>query len=166
MGRWPRMLLQVQGGQLPSFAAPATLREHDVVTSTAGYSGTPLHRKLGVKPGSRVLLSAAPPGFALDHVPSEAAVHTRAAGSPYDVILAFCPDRNRLDRRFGPLAARLSTAGALWVAWPKRASGVATDLDENVVREVGLGEGLVDVKVIAIDETWSGLKFVRRLRDR
>ena len=86
--------------------------------------------------------------------------------SPYDVIVAFCPDRRRLERRFAPLATRLATAGALWVAWPKRASGVATDLDENVVREVGLGEGLVDVKVIAIDETWSGLKFVRRLRDR
>ena len=72
----------------------------------------------------------------------------------------------RLDRRFAPLAERLTTAGALWVAWPKRASGVATDLDDNVVRDVGLGEGLVDVKVIAIDETWSGLKFVRRVRNR
>jgi hypothetical protein len=144
----------------------ATLGDDVLVTSTAGYSGTPLHRKLGVKPGCRVLLSAAPPGFALDEVPPEAAVHIRAAGSAYDVIVAFCPDRARLDRRFGALAGRLATAGALWVAWPKRASGVATDLDENVVRAVGLGEGLVDVKVIAIDETWSGLKFVRRLRDR
>lgn len=134
--------------------------------TTAGYSSTPLHRKLGVKPGSRVLLSAAPPGFALDHTPSDAVVHTRAAGSPYDVIVAFCPDRARLDRRFAPLSGRLTTAGALWVAWPKRASGVDTDLDENVVRDVGLAEGLVDVKVIAIDDTWSGLKFVRRLRDR
>src|SRR3954468_22918136 len=133
MGRWPRVLLQVQGGLLPSFDVLARLREHVVVTSTAGYSGTPLHRKLGVKPGSRVVLSAAPPGFALDHVPADAAVHTRAAGSPYDVIVAFCPDRARLERRFGPLAERLTTAGALWVAWPKRASGVATDLDENVV---------------------------------
>ena len=136
------------------------------MTSTAGYSGTPLHRKLGVKPGSRVLLSAPPPGFALDEVPPDAVVHTRAAGSAYDVIVAFCPDRARLERRFGPLAERLTTAGALWVAWPKRASGVVSDLDENVVREAGLGEGLVDVKVIAVDETWSGLKFVRRLRDR
>jgi hypothetical protein len=133
--------------------------------TTAGYSGTPLHRKLGVKPGSRVLLSAAPPGFALDHTPPEAVVHTRAAGS-YDVIVAFCPDKARLDRRFAPLSERLTTAGALWVAWPKRASGVATDLDENVVRDVGLSVGLVDVKVVAVDETWSGLKFVRRLRDR
>jgi hypothetical protein len=134
--------------------------------TTAGYSGTPLHRKLGVKPGSRVLLAAAPPGFELDETPPDAVVHTRAAGSSYDVIVAFCPDRARLERRFTNLAGRLTTAGALWVAWPKRASGVRSDLDENVVREVGLGEGLVDVKVIAIDETWSGLKFVRRLRDR
>jgi hypothetical protein len=134
--------------------------------TTSGYSGTPLHKKLGVKPGSRVLLSAAPPGFALDATPAEAVVHTRAAGASYDVIVAFSPDLDRLRRRFAPLAGRLTAAGALWVAWPKRASGVATDLDENVVRDVGLGEGLVDVKVIAIDDTWSGLKFVRRLRDR
>jgi hypothetical protein len=136
------------------------------MTSPAGYSATPLHRKLGVKPGSRVLLSAAPPGFALDQVPGDATVHTRASGSSYDVIVAFCPDRARLARRFAALAERLTTAGALWVAWPKRSSGVATDLDDDVVREAGLGEGLVDVKVIAIDETWSGLKFVRRVRDR
>ncbi|HET7529469.1 MAG TPA: DUF3052 domain-containing protein [Mycobacteriales bacterium] len=134
--------------------------------TTAGYSGTPLHRKLGVKPDSRVLISAAPPGFALDRTPSGAVVHTRAAGTSYDVVVAFCPDEARLRRRFEPLAGRLAAAGALWVAWPKRASGVATDLDENVVRGVGLGAGLVDVKVIAIDENWSGLKFVRRLRDR
>src|SRR4029078_13516735 len=91
----------------------------NVFVTTACYSVRPLHRKLGVKPGSRVLLSAAPPGFALDHLPPEVLLHTRAAGSSYDVIVAFCPDRKRLDRRFGPLAARLTTAGALWVAWPK-----------------------------------------------
>jgi hypothetical protein len=136
------------------------------MTRPAGYSGTPLHRKLGVKPGSRVLLAAAPPEFALDAIPPEAVVHTRAAGSSYDVVLVFCPDRKRLEQRFEKLAERTTTAGALWVAWPKRASGVGTDLDENVVRDVGLSVGLVDVKVIAIDDTWSGLKFVRRLRDR
>ena len=132
----------------------------------AGYSGTPLHRKLGVKPDSRVLVSAAPPDFVIDGVPRSATMHTRATASSYDVVLAFCPDVRRLQRRFAALAPRLSTAGALWIAWPKKASGVSTDLDENVVRDLGLESGLVDVKVIAIDQTWSGLKFVRRLRDR
>lgn len=134
--------------------------------TTVGYSGTPLHRKLGIKPDSRVLLVAAPPGFAIDDLPSGATVHTRASASAYDVVVAFCPDGRRLDSRVGALPDRVTTAGALWVAWPKRASGVTTDLDENVVRDAGLGVGLVDVKVIAVDETWSALKFVRRLRDR
>jgi len=132
----------------------------------AGYSGTPLHRKLGIKPDSRVLVSAAPVGFELDAVPPGAVVHTRAAGSSYDVIVAFTPDRKRLDQRFGALAQRITTAGALWIAWPKKASDVPSDLTDNVVRQVGLNSGLVDVKIAAIDMTWSGMKFVRRLRDR
>jgi hypothetical protein len=136
------------------------------VTTDAGYSGTPLHRKLGLKPESRALIAAGPVGFALDLVPPGAVVHTRAASSSYDVILAFCPDRRRLQQRFASMAPRLTTAGALWIAWPKKTSGVTTDIDENVVRDTGLDQGLVDVKVIAIDATWSGLKFVRRLRDR
>ena len=136
------------------------------MTTAAGYSGTPLHRKLGIKLDNKVLISAAPVGFELDTAPPGAVVHTRAAGASYDVVLAFCPDRRRLEQRFASLAPRITTAGALWIAWPKKASGVATDLDENVVRDVGLEAGLVDVKVIAIDDTWSGLKFVRRLRDR
>jgi hypothetical protein len=134
--------------------------------TTAGYSGTPLHRKLGIKPESRVLLAAAPPGFELDAVPAGAVVHSRAAGASYDVVVAFCPDQARMRTRVASLVPRLTTAGALWVAWPKRASGVATDLDENVVRDAGLAAGLVDVKVIAVDTVWSALKFVRRLRDR
>jgi hypothetical protein len=132
----------------------------------AGYSGTPLHRKLGVKPGSRALVVAAPPGFALDAVPSGAVVHSRATGTSYDVVLAFCPDRSRLTRRLAGLSPRVVTAGALWLAWPKKASGVATDLDETIVRDAGLATGFVDVKVIAVDAVWSALKFVRRLRDR
>jgi hypothetical protein len=134
--------------------------------TTAGYSGTPLHRKLGIKPESRVLLAAAPPGFELDHVPAGAVVHTRAAGSAYDVVIAFCPDQARLRSRVASLAPRITTAGALWLAWPKRASSVPSDLDENVVRDAGIGAGLVDVKVVAVDATWSALKFVRRVRDR
>lgn len=133
---------------------------------TAGYSGTPLPRKLGLRADTRCLLVDAPARFDLQPPPG-AVVHRRASGSdPYDVIVAFTPDRATLRKRFAPLVERLATAGALWVAWPKRASKIATDLDENVVREHGLGVGLVDVKVIAVDATWSGLKFVRRLRDR
>lgn len=132
----------------------------------AGYSGTPLPRKLGIRPGARVLLDRPPPGFALGALADTVTVHRRASRQPYDVIVAFCPDLARLTRRFTPLANRLSTAGALWVGWPKRASGVATDLTDHIVREVGLAAGLVDVKVCAINEVWSGLKFVVRLRDR
>ncbi len=132
---------------------------------SVGYSGKPLAVKLGVKPESRVLLVAAPDGFELDPPPG-AVVHTRPGRDPYDVVLAFCPDLAALRRRFAPLSARLTSAGALWISWPKRSGGLPTDLDENVVRDHGLAEGLVDVKVAAVDATWSGLKFVRRVRDR
>jgi hypothetical protein len=131
----------------------------------AGYSGTPLPRKLGIKPGHRVLIVGAPARLSLDVEP-DVEVHRRTGRAPYDVALAFCADRASVVRRFADLAHRLTTAGALWVAWPKKASGVHTDVDENAVREVGLDAGLVDVKVCAIDDTWSGLKFVRRLSDR
>jgi hypothetical protein len=133
---------------------------------TAGYSGTPLPRKLGIKPGSMVLLDRAPAGFVLEPLPDGSAVHHRARNGDYDVILAFCPDSARVRRRFEPLTARLETAGGLWIAWPKRSSGVPTDLDENHVRDIGLAAGMVDNKVCAIDETWSALRFVRRLADR
>jgi len=134
--------------------------------TTAGYSGTPLPRKLGIKPGSRVLLAGAPDGFALGELPADAVLHRRAGPQPYDVVLAFCPDLATLRARFGPMMRRLTPAGALWIAWPKKASGVPTDLTENVVRDYGLAEGPVDVKVAAIDPVWAGLKFVVRLRDR
>jgi hypothetical protein len=133
--------------------------------ATAGYSGTPLPRKLGIKEGHRVLLVGAPSDFDLGSLPG-VDVHRRAGRAPYDVIVAFTPDRRTLDRRFSALAGRLVTNGGLWIAWPKRSSGVPTDLDDNVVRAVGLATGLVDNKVCAIDETWSGQRFVVRLRDR
>ncbi|MDQ6874512.1 MAG: DUF3052 domain-containing protein [Actinomycetota bacterium] len=132
----------------------------------AGYSGTPLPRKLGIEPASRVLLDGPPPGFALCGLAPTVTVHQRVGRQPYDVIVVFCPDLARLTRRFGPLTRRLTAAGALWVGWPKRSGGMATDLTENIVREFGLAAGLVDVKVCAMDEVWSGLKFVVRLRDR
>ena len=131
----------------------------------AGYSGTPLPRKLGIREGSRVLLVGAPAGFtdALGDLPG--GVELAAAGE-LDVVVLFAPDAAALRAQFGGLVTGLASAGGLWVAWPKRSSGVATDLDENVVRAVGLASGLVDNKVCAIDATWSGLRFVRRLRDR
>jgi len=136
------------------------------VTNEAGYSGTPLARKLGIKPTTRVLLVAAPPEFDIADVPPDAVVHRRSGSASYDVILAFCPDFDRLRSRLSTYTPKLTTAGALWLAWPKRSSGVQTDIDENVVRDEGLRAGLVDVKVAAIDPTWGSLKFVRRLRDR
>jgi hypothetical protein len=132
----------------------------------AGYSGTPLPRKLGIGEGSRVLLVNAPPTLVLAPLPGGAIVHRRRTGDPYDIVLLFVTERRALEARFVQLSSRIVANGAVWVCWPKRASGVVTDLTENIVREHGLLVGLVDVKVAAIDATWSGLKFVRRLADR
>jgi hypothetical protein len=131
----------------------------------AGYSGTPLHRKLGIAPGNSVLLDGAPHEFTLD-LPDGVHLSRRTGCGPYDVILCFCPDLARLRRRWVALHPLTGPAGALWIAWPKRASGIPTDLDENVVREHALAHGRVDVKVCAVDETWSGLKHVIRTADR
>ena len=141
----------------------------------AGYSGTPLVTKLGVRAGSRVALVGAPPGFAasLEPLPPDVRVEppdvegTRAAEpGALDLVLLFVERAASLERDFPREAGRLTTAGMLWIAWPKRASRRPTDLTEDVVRRIGLAAGLVDVKVCAIDEVWSGLKFVRRRRDR
>ena len=128
---------------------------------SAGYSGTPLVKKLGIKPGHRVLLLGAPDGFELEGVP----VVRRAAGLA-DVILSFHTERRELERRMPVLRERMEQAAGLWIAWPKRASKLPTDLTENVVRELALANRLVDNKVAAIDETWSGLRLVIRLKDR
>ena len=130
----------------------------------AGYSGTPLARKLGITPGAAVLLDGAPETFTLDA--EQAEVKRRLGAGPYDVIVCFCTTRERLAARWAALDPRTTPAGALWIAWPKRASGVPTDLNENVVRDFALGHGRVDVKVCAIDEVWSGLKHVIRVADR
>ena len=132
----------------------------------AGYSGTPLPKKLGVSAGHRVLLDGAPPGFELADRPADVRLHRRPAPGLYDVIVLFCPNRARLRRRWPVLHRLTPPAGALWVAWPKRSSGLATDLDESGVREYALANGRVDVKVCAIDDTWSGLKHVIRTADR
>jgi hypothetical protein len=134
----------------------------------AGYSGTPLPRKLGIGPGHRVLLLHAPDGFAeqaLAELPAGVTVRRRARGRA-DVIVAFHRRRAGLARALPRLRALMEPAAGLWIAWPKRASGVATDLTEDVVRELALANRLVDNKVCAIDGTWSGLRLVIRLRDR
>jgi hypothetical protein len=129
----------------------------------AGYSGTPLPQKLGIKPEGRVNLLSAPDGFEalLAPLPDGVAVrrHSRAVA---DVIVLFASARADLARRFGGAERILGDGGRLWVAWPKKTSGVATDLTEDRVREVGLDAGLVDNKVCAIDAVWSGLQFQRR----
>jgi len=134
-----------------------------------GYSGTPLPKKLGIKAGHRILVVGAPAGFDLGRLPEdvELAQRDREEGTDrYDVVLAFCPDQATLERRFAPLKRRLDPASALWIAWPKKASKVPTDLTEDAVRERGLALGLVDVKICAVDLVWSGLKFVYRTADR
>jgi len=133
----------------------------------AGYSGTPLARKLGIKPGHRVALIGAPGGFesTLAPLPEEVALRTEARGV-LDVVVFFCDRESVLRRRFGKLARHLAANGGLWIGWPKKASGVATDLAFDVVQSTGLEAGLVDNKVCAIDETYSGLRFVVRVEDR
>ena len=130
----------------------------------AGYSGTPLPKKLGIKPGSGVALLGAPPGFAettLGALPEGATIREDSR-SAFDVGLLFARSKADLARRFPAAARAMADPGALWILWPKKASGVVTDLGENAVRDFGLAAGLVDYKVAAIDATWSGLCFARR----
>lgn len=129
----------------------------------AGYSGTPLPRKLGLKPGGRAWLINAPDGFETLLAPLPEGITLTAAAkgkSAFDVIVLFAKDRAALLKSFDRARARLDPAGGLWIAWPKKASGVATDLTENPIRDLALAAGLVDNKVCAIDETWSGLRVV------
>ena len=132
----------------------------------AGYSGTPLAKKLGIKEGHRVAFPQAPDGFTglLGELP-DVTVKSRVAG-PLDVIVFFTRRRSELERRLPALRRAMDPAAGLWIAWPKRASGVETDMTEDVARELGLANRLVDNKVCAIDETWSGLRLVIRLADR
>jgi hypothetical protein len=135
---------------------------------SAGYSGTPLPRKLGIKEGHRVGLVRAPERFhaTLGELPAGVSLASGRLRAPLNVIVAFFTERRALERRLATLIGLLDPAGGLWIAWPKRASGVASDVSEGVVRELGLAAGVVDNKVCAIDETWSGLRLVIRLRDR
>src|SRR3954447_17314099 len=132
-----------------------------------GYSGTPLATKLGIKDGHRVAFPSAPDGFSelLGDLPEGVTVRSRASG-PVDVIVFFTTSRAELERRLPALRRAMGPAAGLWIAWPKRASGVETDMTEDVARELGYANRLVDNKVCAIDETWSGLRLVIRLADR
>lgn len=133
----------------------------------AGYSQRSLSEKLGIKPGTRVVALGAPRTYSslLGRLPPGATLHSRLSAHP-PFIHRFVRRRHELRVDFPRLANALRDGGTLWISWPKKASGVDTDLDENIVREIGLAEGLVDVKVCAVDEVWSGLKFVRRVGNR
>jgi hypothetical protein len=133
----------------------------------AGYSGTPLPKKLGIKESMRVALVNAPANVKAEL--KEALSGCTLAGDlkpPLDLAHLFIKNQADLRRQFGATAKKLAPAGVLWVSWPKKSSGVTSDLDENIVRQIGLEAGLVDVKVCAVDEVWSGLKFVIRVKDR
>ncbi|HYC86239.1 MAG TPA: DUF3052 domain-containing protein [Chryseosolibacter sp.] len=133
----------------------------------AGYSGTPLIRKLGIKPGYTIHVINPPPAYFdwLAPLPEPLQVKEKLIGE-MDFLHLFAKDRKVFETLFSKSAQHLKKDGMLWVSWPKKSSKVSTDLDENIIREFGLKKGLVDVKVCAVDDTWSGLKFVVRLKDR
>jgi hypothetical protein len=132
-----------------------------------GYSGTPLPKKLGIKAGFRVCLVDAPPDVRAELSTELASCEIEPDGkTPLDFAMVFTKSKTMLTSEFRRVAKLLAPAGMLWVSWPKKSSKIATDLDENIIREIGLAAGLVDVKVCAVTEVWSGLKFVRRVKDR
>lgn len=138
------------------------------LTPMAGYSGTPLVKKLGFKEGFRAALVNSPKNFQNELGPLPANV--KLLGEPLpkklDLVILFVESQQQLNKGLSKLKQKLAESGMLWIAWPKKASGVATDLSDSSVRHIGLEAGLVDVKVCAINEVWSGLKFVYRLKDR
>ena len=131
----------------------------------AGYSGTPLVRKIGIKPGNRLAILNPPPGFDKELAPLPDGV-VNADKAPLDVAILFAANQAVLGKHLGRLKGKLVPAGMLWVSWPKMSSGVNTDLREGLVREIGLAAGLVDIKVCAVNDVWSGLKFVIPVKDR
>jgi hypothetical protein len=139
-------------------------------SQSSGYSGTPLPKKLGIKAGHYVLFDNAPEGFDPQPLPYDVKLETTEdnGAGPYDVIVAFAKDHAALTEGYETLPPLLAKSGALWMCWPKKASGIVTDVTESLVREdaLALPIGLVDVKIAAIDATWSGLKLVYRLDRR
>jgi hypothetical protein len=134
----------------------------------AGYSGTPVAQKLGFKEGFRAALVNPPKDFEkeLGNLPDNVEIFVENLRKPLDLVVLFTDSQRNLKRQFPRLAQKLRSNGMLWISWPKKSSRVATDLSENIIREIGLDAGLVDVKVCAVNDIWSGLKFVYRLKDR
>jgi hypothetical protein len=130
----------------------------------SGYSGTPLPKKLGIKAGTRVRLLNAPPGFEL--VLGDLPMQASFVDDQFDVAIAFCTEVDHIESSLIALRPDLDVCGGIWLAWPKKASGVITDCNDGLVRASGLSTGMVDNKVCAIDETWSALRFVIRVKDR
>jgi hypothetical protein len=143
----------------------AALKGRSPQNTMPGYSGTPLPKKLGIKPGFRVLLVRAP-AEVRSELAKELADCSIVQKAPLDFAMIFSKSRPELIKELWRVEKMLAAAGMVWVSWPKKSSGVATDVDENVVRGIGLEAGLVDVKVCAVTDVWSGLKFVRRVKDR
>ena len=133
----------------------------------AGYSGTPLVQKLGIKEGHKLLILNPPPRYkeTLGKLPPNS-VLVRSLNGSLDFVQFFTKSKSELELSFSALMKAITPNGMIWISWPKGASGVKTDLNETIVREIGLKNGMVDVKVCAVDEIWSGLKFVFRLKDR
>ena len=134
---------------------------------TVGYSGKPLSTKLGVRPGMSLVVLDAPPDYdaLMVDLPADVRTRRRLSGRP-DIVLVFTTRRTELERRLPALITAIAPAGVVWVCWPKRSSGVPTDMTEDVIRDVVLPSGLVDVKVCAVSDVWSGLKLVIRRERR
>ncbi len=131
--------------------------------STSGYSSTPLPKKLGADRAESVMLLHAPAGFESLIRGNDGTPRIRRGGKGQaDLVIWFVTSRSELTTRIAIVKQAMADSGGLWIAWPKKASGVVTDVSEQSVRDTGLANGLVDYKVCAIDETWSGLKFARR----
>jgi len=145
-------------------ASPVANRKLDIVT--AGYSGMPLAKKLGIKAGYRVQLIGGPPDWSIEDLPDNVHVSHRRGSSPSEVVVAFFQEAASLEQGIGELSGSITVDGALWIAWPRKAAGHVSDITDNIVRNTVLPLGLVDIKVAAVDEDWSALKFVWRKERR
>lgn len=140
-------------------SAPSLVTLNDV---SAGYSGTPLAAKIGIKPGQRLTLLSAPRDWSIEDLPRDVRVIRRRGGAPSDVVIAFFHDAASLERAIASLTKAITSDGSLWIAWPRRAAGHTSDITDNLVRTTVLPSCLVDVKVAALDDDWSALKFMWR----